>query len=129
MDTNQTPKMFYAVANGFTLVTIQTFSEESARGIAESELSKPGRGRDLHQWQLFGSQIVQEVMILGICTLIDELGIGYGDYMEYSDVIMGWIADNNAHYYARPREDFSEWEAVREARLQDKSLVVVEDLS
>ena len=81
----------------------------------------------------------RDVEVVNICTLMDQL---FGkdryspatlatrlSYKEESAIVMAWVKDNNAHYYADPREDFFTWKGQEEAAAAGKKIVVVEDLS
>jgi len=75
------------------------------------------------------------VALINVCHLLETIfGDGWaGDfsrtYEETQSAIMGWCDANDAHYYARGREDFSHFEAIEEAKQAGKTAVVVEDLS
>lgn len=43
--------------------------------------------------------------------------------------LTAWCEANNAHYYARPKEEFFVWEAREEAFRAGKPLVVLDNLS
>jgi hypothetical protein len=70
-----------------------------------------------------------------VVRIVDVLEEMYGPvckwppYAETRPGVEKWLAWNNAHYYARPRDSFFESEAIREAIELDKPVVVVEDLS
>ena len=75
---------------------------------------------------------VDEVVVVNICTLLQELcGPALIDlsYEQECAMVRAWIEKKNAHYYARPKEDFFVAEAVFEAKKAGKMIVVVEDLS
>lgn len=50
-------------------------------------------------------------------------------YDEVGEAIRAYIEEFDAHYYARPKEDFFIAEAVRETAELGKGIVVVENLS
>ena len=72
-----------------------------------------------------------------ICDLLDIIFPNYWakslyreiDYAQSSKAILKWCDDNNYHYYARSRENFSESEAITEAEKLGKVGVVMEDMS
>ena len=75
---------------------------------------------------------VHMVKVVNIWNLLDCLyphghfGVdGYGERHS----VKKWCDKNDSHYYEHPREDFSITRAVREAIVEGKSCVVVEDLS
>lgn len=53
--------------------------------------------------------------------------LGYCD--ENFDRFRAWREREGVHYYARPREDFFPWEAIREAQALGLSKLILEDLS
>jgi hypothetical protein len=78
--------------------------------------------------------VVDGVKLIGICELIDKLYPDYWGntqytYEETSKAIMDWCEKYDAHYYADVHEEFSVYVGVREAKENNKSVVVVEDLS
>ena len=75
---------------------------------------------------------VHMVKVVNIIDLLNRLyphghfGVdGYGERHS----VKKWCDKNDSHYYAHPREDFSITRAIREAIVEGKSCVVVEDLS
>lgn len=50
-------------------------------------------------------------------------------YMEQAVPLRAWMQANNAHYYARPKEEFSLEKAVQEAKFLNCTAVVLENLS
>ena len=78
-------------------------------------------------------QRIEDVDVYGIGAVVDEMyGPDWREHPPYDQQawdLEGWCAEHNAHYYARPRESFSEYEAVCEAKARGRSAVVVEDLS
>ncbi len=82
----------------------------------------------------------EAIKVVNICDLLITLfgpnhystfhGMpGYVDYSEQNAAVMKWCKENNAHYYAADREDFSQYEAKCQAAALNLSTVVVEDLS
>tara|TARA_Y100000310_G_scaffold98052_1_gene95713 strand:- start:4830 stop:5138 length:309 start_codon:yes stop_codon:yes gene_type:complete len=75
---------------------------------------------------------VYMIKVVGIIDLLDRLyphgHLGVDGYGERHSV-KKWCDENNSHYYAAPREDFSIGTAIHEAIANRKSCVVVEDLS
>ena len=75
------------------------------------------------------------VALINVCHLLDSLFCKdwprdyTRPYAETQAAIMAWCEANEAHYYARGREEFSHSEAVDEAKQAGKTAVVVEDLS
>lgn len=77
------------------------------------------------------------VDVINICDLLECLFPGYFDsdawmkigFDEEGEAVIKWIADNDAYYYGKPKEDFFIGEAVRECAELGKYLVVVEDMS
>lgn len=72
-----------------------------------------------------------EPVVMGIGSVL-ALCIPKGlevSYMESGEYLRKWCADNNATYYARPRESFSIQEAKELAIAEGKSIVVAEDMS
>ena len=67
---------------------------------------------------------MSEIKVISICDLelSDDFETSCMQVQEYCRI-------NNAHYYAREREEFSRWEAINEALAWNKTSVVVEDLS
>ena len=84
------------------------------------------------KYDLCSDDGVYMVKVVNIGNLLDRLyphgHLGVDGYGERHSV-KKWCDENDSHYYARPREDFSIGEAVREAIANRKSCVVVEDLS
>ena len=75
---------------------------------------------------------VYMIKVVNICDLMDRLyplGHYNVDYMTSGVATKKWCDENDSHYYARPREDFSITAAMREAIANRKSCVVIEDLS
>ena len=50
-------------------------------------------------------------------------------YKEETEAIKKWIADNDATYYAAPKEDFFIWKGIEKAKAEGKKIVVVENMS
>ena len=48
---------------------------------------------------------------------------------EYNELFIKWCHENNALYYARPKEDFSEAEALDIATADGYDIVLLENLS
>ena len=75
-------------------------------------------------------QVVCGVSFYGIDDVLAEI---YGDdvppFDETWDDLCKWLDAHDAAYYARPRDTFSERDALNRAVLTRKSAVVVEDLS
>ena len=75
---------------------------------------------------------VYMIKVVNILNLLDRLyphGHHNVDYMASGVATKKWCDENDSHYYAAPREDFSIGMAIREAIEKGKSCVVVEDLS
>lgn len=78
---------------------------------------------------------METIKVVNVCDVLavifgeDWASDFYRTYDETQAAIMGWCEANDAHYYARPREDFSRIDALAEARSVGKTTVVVEDLS
>ena len=75
---------------------------------------------------------VYMIKVVNILNLLDRLyphGHHNVDYMRSGVATKEWCDENDSHYYAAPREDFSITRAVQEAIVEGKSCVVVEDLS
>jgi len=78
-----------------------------------------------------------DVTAINVTHLLDEVIPGYWsmdfrqrpDYETSRRLIEAWCAAHGAHYYARGREDFSLYEASREAVDMGLTRVVFEDLS
>jgi hypothetical protein len=51
------------------------------------------------------------------------------DYEGFSDWVSEQILMGDTHYYAKPKEDFFMWEAVKEAAALGKHYVIVENMS
>ena len=74
---------------------------------------------------------VYMIKVVNICDLMDRLyplGHYNVDYMTSGLATKKWCDENDSHYYAAPREDFSIMAGIREAIANRKSCVVVEDL-
>ncbi len=82
----------------------------------------------------------EAVKVVNICDLLITLfgpnhystfsGMpGYVEYGAQCAAVIKWCKENNAHYYAADREDFSQYEAQSQAAALNLSTVVVEDLS
>lgn len=78
---------------------------------------------------------METIKVINVCDL---LGVLFGEswasdydrsYEETQAAILTWCKANGAHYYARPRENYSRIEAIAEARSAGNVTVVVEDLS
>ena len=92
----------------------------------------PQKTIDNVPYTLYSEDGVYMVKVVGIIDLLDCLypnGHHNVDYMASGVATKKWCDENNSHYYAKPREDFSIGEAIREAIANRKSCVVVEDLS
>lgn len=71
-----------------------------------------------------------QVRVVNVCDLIDIFcDAGVHGYKDQSNAVIQWCRNSGAHYYARPKENFFIDEAIEEAKNQNKSVVVVEDLS
>lgn len=73
-----------------------------------------------------------DVKVVGVCTVLTEvLGKDWtkSGWDAGCKAVQQWCRDNDAHYYARPKEDYLEAEAIREAQDLGKTTVVCEDLS
>ncbi len=79
----------------------------------------------------------KKIKVINICDVLDAFReenysgtpcweIPYEEENKYLDE---WVKKNDAHFYARPREDFFLAEAVEEAFKAGKGIVVVEDMS
>ena len=84
------------------------------------------------KYELCSDDGVYMVKVVNIGNLLDRLyphGHHNVDYMRSGVATKEWCDENDSHYYAVPREDFSIMSAIREAIANRKSCVVVEDLS
>lgn len=76
---------------------------------------------------------IDGVDMYGIVGVLTEMyGADWRAHPPYDQQawdLEGWCAEHNAHYYARPRDRFSTYEAVDEAKERGKTAVVVEDMS
>ena len=72
---------------------------------------------------------VYMIKVVNICDLLDRLYPHRENGRPSSLATKKWCDENDSHYYAAPREDFSIAAAMREAIANRKSCVVVEDLS
>ena len=84
------------------------------------------------KYDLYSDDGVYMVKVVNIWNLLDRLyphGHHNVDYMTSGLATKKWCDENDSHYYAAPREDFSIPAALREAIANGKSCVVVEDLS
>lgn len=73
---------------------------------------------------------VDRITVVGICTLMEEIDPDNKlTWEESGEKVREWCREHNATYYGRPRESFSECEAIEQARKEGKTCVVVEDLS
>lgn len=70
--------------------------------------------------------VVSEYMVLR-----EVFGRDFSDvsWEDTSKAIHHWLGAHDAHYYARPAESFSLYEARREAAAAGKRVVVVDNLS
>jgi len=80
-------------------------------------------------------QVQNGVRVISIVDLLENL---FGkevfqwngpSYKEQSEGVKKWVAENNAHYYADVRENFSIFTGIHQAKKESKQIVVVEDLS
>lgn len=77
------------------------------------------------------------VIMINVCQLLPKLFPGYWDadnFLRYSwgqtsAAVIKWCDENDAHYYGKPKEDYSELEALQEAEKLGKRFVITEDLS
>lgn len=89
---------------------------------------------DLYNADKSRGQMV-DVKVINICDLLENLFPGYFDgkvrpgFDETGEAVIEWCKKNDAHFYARCREDFFMWEGVDEASSAGKTVVVVEDMS
>lgn len=67
-----------------------------------------------------------EIKVISIC---DVPGLDSVSFDQSGEILKVFCENNNAIYYAKPKEDFSIAEAKRLAIENGKSAVVVEDLS
>ena len=84
------------------------------------------------KYDLCSDDGVYMVKVVNIGNLLDRLyphGHHNVDYMRSGVATKEWCDENDSHYYAAPREDFSITDAIQEAVVEGKSCVVVEDLS
>lgn len=76
-----------------------------------------------------------EIKVIGIITLLyDILGFTSDELMKMSyqdetDYVMDWCRVHKYHYYARGRDEFFEFEAIKEAEEKGCLGVVLENLS
>ena len=84
------------------------------------------------KYDLYSDDGVYMVKAVDIWRLLGRLypdGHHNVDYMTAALLLRKWCDENDSHYYAASREDFSITRAIREAIVEGKSCVVVEDLS
>ena len=84
------------------------------------------------KYDLYSDDGVYMVKAVDIWRLLGRLypdGHHNVDYMTIGVATKKWCDENDSHYYAAPREDFSITIAIHEAIANGKSCVVVEDLS
>ena len=84
------------------------------------------------KYELCSDDGVYMVKVVNIGNLLDRLyphGHHNVDYMTSGVATKEWCDENDSHYYAAAREDFSIMTAVHETIANRKSCVVVEDLS
>lgn len=78
---------------------------------------------------------VDAVTTITVCAVLDQTLPGWatdytdGAYERECAAVREYCEKNNAHYYARDNEDFSKYEAQREAHEAGKTLVVLDNLS
>lgn len=78
---------------------------------------------------------VDAVKAITVCEVLDQHLPGWvtdytpDAYERCCAVVREYCEKNNAHYYARGDEDFSKYEAQREAYEAGKTLVVLDNLS
>ena len=76
-----------------------------------------------------------DIRVFNVIDVLDHLFPKGGpadsliDYEEKMDAVDDWAEKNRAFYYENPREDFSEWEAVKLAREAGAEAVILHDLS
>lgn len=59
-----------------------------------------------------------------------ELGITEDSYSEAnSEKFIAYVVENKAHYYARPKESYSEEEAIKEALEVGAEMLILDNLS
>ena len=95
----------------------------------------------MEQRQVAGVKVMNAldgVDVINICDLIPVLFgsdwcqryiEGKFTYADQMKAVRSWCRDNNAHFYARGREEFNKYEAAEEALEKGLCVVVVEDLS
>jgi len=72
------------------------------------------------------------IAVINIINLLDVLEMymqDKNDYEEQSKLVKRWADQHNAHYYSRPKDKLFISEAIDEAKRENKSVVVIEDLS
>ena len=69
------------------------------------------------------------IKIVNIVKLLNAIAKGVDDYQAESQIVQKWVAENDAHFYGRPKDGFSMQEAVTEAKNAGKEIVVIEDIS
>ena len=83
------------------------------------------------KYDLYSEDGVYMIKVVNILNLLDRLyphGHLNVDYMTSGLATKKWCDENDSHYYAASREDFSIPVAMREGIANGKSCVVVEDL-
>ena len=84
------------------------------------------------KYDLYSEDGVYMIKVVNILNLLDRLyphGHLNVDYMTSGLATKKWCDENDSHYYAAAREEFSIPAAIREAIANRKSCVVVEDMS
>ena len=72
----------------------------------------------------------ENIRVVSICEVMETINPGDTiPYMETGPLLKKWCEENDAVYYAAPRESFFEWKGVEKALAAGKSTVVVEDMS
>jgi hypothetical protein len=74
----------------------------------------------------------EDIAVINIVNLLDFLEPYMqtpNDYKEESKLIKQWAEQHNAHYYARPKDDFFITMAIDETREKGKNIVIVENMS
>lgn len=78
-------------------------------------------------------QVVDRVRVINICHLIDHLyGTDWSKHPPYEqrcEAVEAWCEKNGASFYMDDRENFFISRAVKQARDERRTIVVVEDLS
>lgn len=73
--------------------------------------------------------VVDDIFVYNICSLIDYLELTDEDYFESGKLIMDFATVNNLSVYSAPRDSFNYYDATDKCKLEKTVGVIVEDLS